>query len=1314
VVLLCLDRARNRELLAQWLREQGYETVSSHALPSSGGGFDLCILDAGAMNRLSAQIREYKRAQQPWFVPFVLLMSQADRQGAAGQQALRAADEILPTPVAKLELQARLETLMRVRRLSRFSQQQYVGLAENAPLGVFLLREGHVTYANKLFRAMAGLERRQAAGTVLLDIIHPDDRQLFWSSLAEGPPQAEAPFRTQFRLTPQSGGRWVELRLAPLADESGEAFLGLLQDIHQRKRALEELEASERRYSVMLESMLEGCAVLDSDLNYVYVNSAAAEMVGLSPQEMAGRGVEEVLPGFGRDNPEFLALLRSVLDERAGHRVDMEFRHPGGGRSWFELDLRPVPEGVFLLAVDISDRVQALRALTESEKRYRSLFETMTQGVIYQDAGGGIIDANPAAQSILGRSLEEMTGRSSVVPLRSAGPGRDEELPGDRHPAMAALATGEPVLGVEVGVFNPREEEHRWIRINAIPQFRPGEDRPHQVHTTFEDITARRKAETALKQSERKYRLLYASIRDAILVADTDRTIIDCNPACAEMFGYPPEEIVGKKTSWLYESEEEFARVGEMIRAHQASDPFLAVIRYQRRDGRAFPGETSVNYLRDEAGEVVGFIGLIRDISDRLAAETSLRESRARFQTLFHHAADAIFIVSEDSGRILEANQPAAERLGWRQEELIGMSCRKIIDSAHAPAFREHLRQVVEGGGGTFESVQVAKDGRRIPVEIKARLIELDGGRAIMGVARDISERRAAEAALAKVERARRAISACNRTLVRAADETELVSEVCRTMVEVAGYRFAWAGFARLDLPQGLAPAGHWGDCPGLVEKVMELWGQGEAAECPCRQAFTEGSLQVVPRLHRQGSYRPWSRLMEARGLGSAVSIPLKQGERVLGILSIYAEEEDSFEAEETEILLEMADDLAFGISALRAKEERDRAALQLSRSEANHRRLVEAMPDGLVVVDPELAVTFVNQKACEMSGHAQAELLDRSVTEFLSPASRDQALRNLEQLAHGELAPFEAELVRADGSVLPVLVSARPVHDEAGAFAGAYSVVTDLSDLKRLHEQLARAQKLESIGQLAAGIAHEINTPTQYIYANVEFLNEAFQGLAASLSRPAGGGNEESGGAEVDYLLQEVPEALEGCLEGVRRVTAIVDSMRYFSHPGSARKAPTDLNQVLENAVTISKNEWKYWAEVATELDPELPPVMALEGELSQALLNIIVNAAHAVQEKYQDDTQAQGRIQVSTRRQGQWAAITVRDNGPGVPEETRRRIFDPFFTTKEAGKGTGQGLAVARSVVEDKHQGHIGLETAEGEGAAFTIWLPLPGESG
>jgi signal transduction histidine kinase len=289
-----------------------------------------------------------------------------------------------------------------------------------------------------------------------------------------------------------------------------------------------------------------------------------------------------------------------------------------------------------------------------------------------------------------------------------------------------------------------------------------------------------------------------------------------------------------------------------------------------------------------------------------------------------------------------------------------------------------------------------------------------------------------------------------------------------------------------------------------------------------------------------------------------------------------------------------------------------------------------------------------------------------------------------------------------------------------------AHEQLTEAARAREVAErELRQSQKLEAVGRLAAGVAHEINTPVQFVGDSVQFLRDATLDLVGTIERLQGVRRAVLDGraasevaretldheATVDlpYLLENMPKSFERALEGTRRVAAIVRSMKSFAHPGSLEMQPVDLNQAIESTLIIARSEYKHVAELRTDFG-DLPRVTCHAGDVNQAVLNIVVNAAHAIGAAVQGSERL-GSIEVRTWRDGDDAMVSIGDTGGGIPEAIRDRIFEPFFTTKQVGVGTGQGLAIAHSVIVTKHGGELRFETEPGRGTTFFIRLPIDG---
>jgi PAS domain S-box-containing protein len=381
---------------------------------------------------------------------------------------------------------------------------------------------------------------------------------------------------------------------------------------------------------------------------------------------------------------------------------------------------------------------------------------------------------------------------------------------------------------------------------------------------------------------------------------------------------------------------------------------------------------------------------------------------------------------------------------------------------------------------------------------------------------------------------------------------------------------------------------------------------------------------------------------------------------------------------------------------------------------------IIAALSSFLLSVDGRGAITHWNRAAERLFARPAGAVIGRPWAECGIRWDWDTVRNQVDRIVASGRWGWLDDVVytRPDGTMGIVKPSLAPVVSPDGS-RGFVMTGNDVTEQRTLQSQLDQAQRLESVGRLAAGIAHEINTPIQFVGDNTRFLKDAFarfEDMLAAYRRYAEGGGDAAllaatkraeEEADVGYLVEEVPKAIEQALDGVSRVASIVRAMKEFAHPDRGDKVRTDLNQALVSTLTVARNELKYVADVETDLG-DLPSVPCYVGELNQAFLNILVNAAHAIGDVVQS-TGARGTIRVRTWRDDGQVAIAIADTGGGIPDGIRERIFDPFFTTKDVGRGTGQGLAIARNVIVEKHGGSLSFETEVGRGTTFIIRLPV-----
>ncbi|OGV38852.1 MAG: hypothetical protein A2020_13045 [Lentisphaerae bacterium GWF2_45_14] len=391
----------------------------------------------------------------------------------------------------------------------------------------------------------------------------------------------------------------------------------------------------------------------------------------------------------------------------------------------------------------------------------------------------------------------------------------------------------------------------------------------------------------------------------------------------------------------------------------------------------------------------------------------------------------------------------------------------------------------------------------------------------------------------------------------------------------------------------------------------------------------------------------------------------------------------------------------------------------------------VEEAMEAIIITDSEGKAQYMNRAFTEILGYDLDYMKENKITSIYD-GDVDYSSYNIDRESSSSRGcQGRAKLRRRDGVIVPALVRSTPIPSVQNGFGGMLFIMTDLTEheaeeerQRKLEFQLVQAQKLESIGQLAAGIAHEINTPTQFVGDNTNFLKDSFASVvriidsySVLLDKSKAAGHDSDAIGEIEkllesedwnYLKDEIPQAIDQTLDGVKRVSDIVLAMKEFSHPKTDEKKNLDINRSVQNATIVTRNEWKYFADLNLELCGESCCVKCYPGELNQVLLNLVVNAAHTVDEANKKLKRAKGSISIKTLKHDDCVEIIIADTGMGIPEEIRPKVYDMFFTTKGVGRGTGQGLAIAYDVIVHKHKGELYFETELDKGTAFHIKLP------
>jgi len=848
-----------------------------------------------------------------------------------------------------------------------------------------------------------------------------------------------------------------------------------------------------------------------------------------------------------------------------------------------------------------------------------------------------------------------------------------------------------------------------WVRLR-ISLVRNRNERPLHFVAHIEDITERRQAEEALRAREDRFRTIADSCPSMIWATDAEGVFQFINRAYRRFSGISCEDF--DHSSWRLVTHPEDAPEYEAAynRAIREHAPFSAEARVQRADGTwRVLGSRADPYI-SSSGEYLGHIGLSADITERIQAEQTRRFELSLMRSIHAGTLEGILAV-DGEGIIATINKrfldiwkiPDQDASGQKLDSSIGAADRQlllsVLDRVESPeAFLGRIQELYDHPDEEDNCEVRLKDGRTI--ERHSTGLQDQEGKYLGRVwfFRDITTRKDAEISL---QDAIKLADDANRGLLAERSVIENERKMLRALIDnIPDFMYVKDTESRFVVANS-----HLARVVG-AEKPEKLVGCTDFDFYPPELASTcyEDDRCVV--LSGQPIYNREEKGVDAAGNESYVlttKVPIRDSNgQVIGIAGVGRD-----------------------ISARKIMEN------ALREAEQKYRGIFDNAIIGIFQSTPQGHFLSVNHSMASTYGYDSPEEMIASITDisrqfYVVPKRSAEFMDSVERL--GGVLNFECEAFRKDGSKIWSNMSVRAIHRN-GVVIRYEGMCEDITERNLLRQQLLQAQKLESVGQLAAGIAHEINTPTQYIGDNVRFLKDGFLDLKSLLEKYECLLAAAQSGAlcgeviqevalavehsDAGYLLEEIPKAIDQTLEGVTRVSEIVSAMKEFSHPGTKEKVPLDLNRAIDSTITVARNEWKYVADLETNFDPSLPAIPCLPGEFNQVILNLIVNAAHAIADVVRDGGQEKGKITVHTRNLPEWAEIRIQDTGSGIPENVQTRIFDPFFTTKEIGKGTGQGLAIARSVIVDKHGGTIHFETKEGTGTTFIIRLPHDGHS-
>ena len=1152
---------------------------------------------------------------------------------------------------------------------------------------------------------------------------------------------------------------WLILNLSVTpADDAGETLVqGTLVDITERKRAEEALAGERNLLRALIDNTPDLVFVKDRQSRFVVANTAVARAFGIEkPEQVIGKTDFDFSPSSlaARYEADDQALMESgeALISREEPGPD-----PSGAPRWLSTTKVPLrsSEGkvVGLVAVcrDITERKRAEADLHQSRQMLQFVLDNIPQKVFWKDRNLTYLGCNQALAIDAGlRDPKEIVGKN------------DFDLAW-RGVAELYRADDTLVMEQEAPKLNFEEQLSRadgslfWVRTCKLP-LRDREGRVTGVIGTYEDITERKRTEEALAEAA-KLTTLRAAVGVALTRGGTLRAgLQECAEALVRHIDAAFARIwtlnEGSVTLMLEASAGlythidgpharvrvgsfKIGRIAESQTPHLSndvqSDPEVGDHEWAKREGLVSLVGHPLLVENKLVGVVAAFgrqpfseatLLAFASVANQIArfvhakrAEAALQRSEAYLaagQRLSHTGSWALNCLSNELYWSQETYRIFGVDPATTQGSLAEMFLSRI-HSGDRPRIEAGLKGVAIQKESYAVDYRIVLPGGSVKhIRDLVYPVADDSGEVIerYGVAMDVTERKQAEARLTVQYQTARALAECG-TLA------EAVPRVLQALCELLGWDYGiyWDREANL-----LRWAGSWHspslDLTNLEDVARQVtFSRGLGM---CGRVWASGEALWFSDLARQTL--EWSEALERYGLRSAVAFPIAAGAKVLSVMQLFSREILPMDQAVLDLLMTVGAQIGPLIESQRAQDERSQAEQALHRSEERAQLLFAAIPHPSWVTDLEtLDFLEVNDAAVEHYGYSRDEFLHMKITD-IRPAEEVGPLQEfLGQAASPKRVSGGWKHRTKGGRIIDVEISRHTL--EYDGRRASLIVAQDVTERKQLELELRHSQKLEAVGSLAAGIAHELNTPIQFVGDNTHFLQDAFRDLDRVLEKyrqvrtAAVSGAvtpalleavaQVEAAADLDYLQQEIPKALDQSLDGVTRVARIVRAMKEFAHPDRSEKMATDINKSLDSTLIVARNEIKYVADTETDFG-ELPLVLCHGGDINSVFLNLLVNAAHAIKDVVKDSGN-KGLIRILTRLEGEEVLISIADTGSGIPENIRDKIFEPFFTTKGVGRGTGQGLAIARSIVVEKHGGSLTFDTQVGQGTTFHIRLPI-----
>ena len=1035
----------------------------------------------------------------------------------------------------------------------------------------------------------------------------------------------------------ESSKKFAETSVFPKRNDKGEiiGFRGVSHDVTERLQMEEALRQSEERYRTIMDQMHDDYFEVDLAGNFTFVNDSFCQSVGYTNEELMGKSYRLTTKD---EYQEKMHQAFNLVYHTGEPNKDIRFEYIKKDGTIRDAELSAFPlrnkNGKIIgfrgVSHDVTERLQMEETLRRSEERYRTIMDETHDNYFEVDMAGNYTFVNDSFCHGMGYDRKEILGKS--YEFFTAG----EDVKKVYEAFHQVYLTGQPVkelsfkflrkdgsTGVgEISAFVLRNENGDMVGFRGV----------------IYNVTKRMIMEEALRQSEARYRTILEEIEEGYYETDLNGNYTFFNDVICKKLGYSREELMGTNYQ-VHTAPEDVKKISDAYaEIYRTGKPLKWFPPAQvRKDGTRLFAEDLVSVLRNEKGEIIGFRGISRDVTERIQMEETLRRSEERYRTVLEDMEESYYEV-DSAGNFTFFNDALCRQLGYSREELMGMNYKVYTPSEDVEEIFKIYNQVYRTGEPvkSFPLKRLRKDGTIVLAESSVFPIRNAKGEVIgfRGVIRDVTE-------LMQMTEALRQSEEKYRNILEGMEESYYEVDLAGNYIFFNNALCRQLGYSREELIgmnyRVYIP-------PDDVNKVFQAYNQ----------------------VYRTGEPIKFFDMSQIR----------KDGTRLVAQTSVFPLRNETGEI------------VGFrGVG--RDVTKRIRMEEALRQSEEKYRTVMENIEEAYFEVDLAGNYTFFNDALCRQLGYSREELMGMNYGVYTPPERQKKAFETYNRIYRtGEPAEiFDAIQIRKDGKQIFVESSAAPIRNQKGEIVGFRGVTRDITERKQAEEEKRQleqkaqlASRLASVGELASGVAHEINNPLTGVIGYAHLL----------LARKD--------------IPKDMIRDVEIINEGAQRVASIVKKLLAFARQTRPEQRYVNINELIHNtldlqAYALASNNIK----VSLQLARDIPMTIADPGQLQQVFLNLIMNAETAMKL-----ARGRGKLSIKTEHSDNTIRISFKDTGPGIAKETMESIFDPFFTTREVGQGTGLGLSVCHGIVAE-HKGRIWVESDLGKGATFIVELPI-----